>query len=375
MEEPPGAAPSVDVLGECAWGSPAAGADLPGLDHEAALSSGVGPGELRQDVLVGDRGQGRALGRLRNDITAELGEALASARRFAGASKSRSTIDCYRRDFGLFQTWCEGVEALALPASINTVAAYLAALPATGLKVSTILRRAAAIAYAHRLAGHAPPTSSDSVKAVLQGIRRELGVAPDRKAPVTVAALLELLGQVPPTMGGRRDRALLSVGFGAALRRSELCALKVSDLEFRREGVIIGIPFSKTDQEGEGQTVAVPNGVKVRPVQALKHWLEASGITDGPVFRSVNKGGRVLVGALDPGSVARIVKRYAGAAGFDLDDFAGHSLRAGFVTEALENGADLLSVMRVTRHASVKTLQAYDRRAQLFRNHAGAGFL
>ncbi|WP_237050580.1 tyrosine-type recombinase/integrase [Microvirga ossetica] len=95
----------------------------------------------------------------------------------------------------------------------------------------------------------------------------------------------------------------------------------------------------------------------------------------GSVFQSFRKGGSVKPDRLSEGSVADIVKRYAKAAGLDPETMSGHSLRAGFVTSALEAGADLLKVMDVTRHREVKTLKAYDRRAKAFKNHAGKGFL
>lgn len=151
-------------------------------------------------------------------------------------------------------------------------------------------------------------------------------------------------------------------------------ALDVEDLERTPEGVFVHIAFSKTDQEGQGHQVAVPRGSKLKVFDALEAWLTAAGISGGAVFRQVAKGGRVLERLTDQ-SVALIVKRRAAAAGLDPKLFAGHSLRAGFVTSALENGADLLRVMDVTRHREVKTLKAYDRRAKAFQNHAGRGFL
>jgi site-specific recombinase XerD len=90
---------------------------------------------------------------------------------------------------------------------------------------------------------------------------------------------------------------------------------------------------------------------------------------------SIGKGDRVSQNRISGNAIGEIVKRYAAAAGFDPKMFAGHSLRAGFVTSALEHGADVLKVMDVTRHRRVETLRGYDRRAKAFRNHAGDGFL
>ncbi len=293
----------------------------------------------------------------------EFQDHLASAAAYALADKSDATRRAYTADFTDFTAWCGGLGAEPLPASVATVAAYLASLADRGLKASTITRRAAAIGYVHRRSGHEPPTNAEPVKAVLKGIRRKLGTAVTRKAPATAKAIGAMLKQVPDSREGKRDRALLLIGFAAALRRSELVALTVEDLERAPDGLLITIRRSKTDQEGEGHVVPIPRGGKLRPVEALEEWLSVSGIRTGRIF------------ALTDRSVANIVKRYAEAAKLDPTMFSGHSLRAGFVTSALEAGADIMKVMDVTRHREVKTLKAYDRRARSFKNHAGKGFL
>lgn len=309
------------------------------------------------------------------DNTPTLTDALRSAAEYAQSEKADATRRAYRSDFRDFHTWCEAVQASALPASIETTAAYLAQLADKGLKASTVNRRAAAIGYLHRAKGYEPPTNAEPVKAVLRGIRRRLGAAVNRKDPATASAIARMVRRIPDNLQGKRDRALLLLGFAAALRRSELVVLEVTDLERMPEGIIVHIRKSKTDQEGEGHQVAVPRGSKLKPVEALEDWLRSAQVETGPVFRSIRKGGSVNPDRLSEGSVAAIIKRYAEAAGLDPDTMSGHSLRAGFVTSALEAGADLLKVMDVTRHREVKTLKAYDRRAKAFRNHAGKGFL
>ena len=311
------------------------------------------------------------------DVAAQLrfDAALGSAFEFAKAEKSAATRRAYASDFDHFTAWCVSVHAEPLPATVTTVAAYLASLATGGLKASTINRRCAAIAYRHRMAGHETPTGAEAVKAVCRGIRRSIGTRVDQKAPVTAKRLKAMLKPIPDTLAGRRDRALLLVGFSAALRRSELVALTVADIETAPEGVLVHIRRSKTDQEAAGHVVPVPRGAKLGAVAALEAWLRAAGISDGPLFRAINKGGRLATAPLTDRSVADIVKRWAGAAKLDASLFSGHSLRAGFVTEALEHGADTLKVMDVTRHRSVETLKKYDRRAKAFQNHAGKGFL
>lgn len=308
-------------------------------------------------------------------------DVLARAADYARAEKADATRRAYRSDFDDFRAWCARHGCEPMPAAVEAVAAYLAALADSGLKASTISRRCAAIGYAHRLAGIvSSPTAAEPVRAVLRGIRRRIGVAARRKAPATARAIAAMLRRIPDTIAGRRDRALLLIGFAAALRRSELVALDVTDLEPTPEGLIVHIRRSKTDQEGEGHQVAVPRGSKLKPVEAVEAWIQAlefqwNDNVPGPLFRPIDKAGRIGAERLTPDAVARIVKRHAAAAKLDPAMFAGHSLRAGFVTSALEAGADVLKVMDVTRHRSVETLKAYDRRAKAFKDHAGRGFL
>ena len=305
---------------------------------------------------------------------AALQPELRSAQDYAAAEKADATRRAYRSDWQDFARFCADRGVAPLPAAPATLAAYAASLADAGRKYSTIRRRVAAIAYAHKLKGHTPPDQAEAVKTVLRGIRRRIGVAVVRKAPAVAQTVAAMVRKLPDTIAGKRDRAILVIGFAAALRRSELVDLKVNDLEFTAEGVIVHLLWSKTDQEGAGQFVAVPNGKYLRPVKALRTWLDVAGITEGPLFRSIGKGGR-LGAKLSGRAIAEIVKRRSSAAGLDASLFSGHSLRAGFVTEALERGADPLRVMMVTRHVEISTLAVYDRRAKAFKDHAGKKFL
>jgi integrase len=171
-----------------------------------------------------------------------------------------------------------------------------------------------------------------------------------------------------------RDRALLLLGFAGAFRRSELVALDCEDIEETAEGLKVTIRRSKTDQEGEGATIAVVRGSVACPVEALRAWLSVSGIMTGAVFRSIRKGGKVA-GRLTDRSVANIVKAHAERVGLDPALFAGHSLRAGFLTSAAARGASIFKMMDVSRHRSVDTVRGYVRDAEIFKAHAGSGLL
>ena len=298
-----------------------------------------------------------------------------AAHAFAAAEKAPATRRAYRSDFAGFVRWCDAHDAASLPGTPATVASFLAAAATAGTKPATLTRRMAAIRYAHRLAGHPSPTDAEPVRAVMRGIRRETGAAPDQKAAATAERLRDMLATLPDTLAGKRDRALLALGMAGAFRRSELVSLEVRDLVRMPDGLQVTIRRSKTDQEGRGQVIAILRGSRLRPVRAVQDWLDAAGIANGPVFRAIDRHGRVSAAALSAQSVALVVKRCAEAAGLDPDEFAGHSLRRGFLTSAAEAGADVLRMMEVSRHRRVETVREYVRRANLFRGHAGVGFL
>jgi integrase len=173
----------------------------------------------------------------------------------------------------------------------------------------------------------------------------------------------------PGGIKGLRDRALLLLGFGGAFRRSELVALDVED------GLRVTICRSKTDQEGQGVTIAIIRGGACCPAKAVRAWLDAAGISEGPIFRPVRKGGKVRDQRLTAKSVCDLVKSYADSVGLDGATFGAHSLRAGFLTSAARRGASVFKMRDVSRHKSMDVLQAYVRDANLFENHAGAGLL
>jgi site-specific recombinase XerD len=308
-------------------------------------------------------------------LSTELAPEAASARRYARAGKAPSTILAYRADYGDFSAWCTERGLAAMPASTETVILYISAMADAGLSVSTLGRRIAAIGYSHKLGRQANPCTGDDLREVLSGIRRTLGTAPKRKAAATAERVRAMLDACPHTTIGIRDRALLALGFAGAFRRSELVALLVEDLVEVPDGFRILIRKSKTDQTGEGQEIVIPRGHKIRPVAAVQAYLEAAQISSGLLFRAVRYGGQVTAAGLRGADVARIVKKAATRAGLDAAELSGHSLRAGFATSAAETGASVLKIMETTRHKSVDVLAAYVRRVDLFKDHAGAGFL
>jgi site-specific recombinase XerD len=309
------------------------------------------------------------------NLPAALAPELAAAVTYAKAEKADATRRAYGTDFRLFREWCEAKGVSALPAAPETMAAYLAHGVREGAKASTLSRRVAAIRYAHKLASLPTPTDAEAVKATLRGIRRSIGAAKAKKAPAVADKVKAMVRTCPDTITGRRDRALLLLGFAGAFRRSELVALDVEHIEETAEGLRVLIASSKTDQEGEGATIAIARGSDACPAKALRAWLEAAGIETGPIFRPINKAGDVRGQRLTDRSVANLIKAYAARAGLDEKLFAGHSLRAGSLTSAACKGASIFKMMDVSRHKSVDTLRGYVRDAELFKDHAGSGLL
>lgn len=304
------------------------------------------------------------------------GELSDAALDFGRAALSENTMRAYGADWADFQLWCVTRGLSALPASPHAVANFASQMATEGKKVSTIARKLAAIRFFHRGAKVDSPTEDAGVAAIMKGIRRTVGTKPRQKAPATSEVIHALLARIPSdSLQGKRDRALVLIGFAGAFRRSELVSVTIENLTFSDKGVDVFLPRSKTDQEGGGQSVAILNGRVLRPVDRLKQWIAAAGIESGAVFRRFNRGDHLTDEPLTAQSVALIVKKYADLAGLEIDDFSGHSLRAGFITSAADNRASVSRIMEVSRHRDPRSVETYVRRANRFDDHAGDGFL
>jgi integrase len=301
-----------------------------------------------------------------------------AARAYAKASKAPRTLESYRRAWQAFVAWCQGRGLASLPAAPEVVALYLTARADAGRKPATLALDLAAIGAAHKTAGCSSPAAAESVRQVLAGIRRTLGVAQRQVAPLLPGDLRAVSAALPVGLLGLRDRALLLLGFAGAFRRSELAQLEVRDLTFTADGLEVVLRRSKTDQEGRGETKGIPHGSDPAtcPVRSVKAWLEAAQLEDenaGPVFREVTRHGRLGAVPLAGRSIARIVKRNASAAGLDAARYSGHSLRAGLATAAAKAGKSTHAIMRQTGHKSADMVARYVRDAKLFDDNAAAG--
>ncbi|WVN79232.1 tyrosine-type recombinase/integrase (plasmid) [Rhodococcus sp. M8-35] len=343
-------------------------------------------------------------------VQARIGEAVTAAR---AASTRRAYTAAWRR----FTTWCAAEGHPALPAHPGTVAAYLVAAADTltpdgrrAYAPSTLAKWVAAIAHQHRTAGHPAPTGHELVRATMAGIRRDYATAgerpPARRAPLLTADIVAIVERARAEVAGwadevleRRDTALLLLGYAGALRRSELVGLTCADVRLHRlDGVHLRLRKSKTDQEGRGAIRALPFTASHSscPPCAYVRWAQVVAAFDtggrpavirllgvapafdahlcrgprprthgeAPLLRAIRKNGHLSPTPLSGAAVHAAIRRRAARAGYDPElvaQLGGHSLRAGFVTQAFRNGADAHAIMRQTGHRTPAMLEVYAR--------------
>ena len=314
-----------------------------------------------------------------------LAAAHESARAYRSRAKSENTRSAYRSAVRAWCIWCDQQRVPPLPASPSEVAAFLAAGRDAGQAGNTLKLRAAAIRFLHRAAGLPSPTDTAEVSETMAGIRRD-APNPQKKRAATLAVLRELLAPIPDDVRGLRDRALLLVGFAGALRRSELAAILLGDLERTDQGYELTLQRSKGSQT-DAVLVPLPYGrTELCPVRALARWLDAAAITGGPVFRRIwlplqaapdAPPPRPAIGTapLTPRSIARIVQARAVAAGFAAREFGGHSLKRGALSTGMQAGAHAAQLKRLGRHKSFDVLGEYLEFGDLFEGHPLSGVL
>lgn len=290
------------------------------------------------------------------------------AKNFRAASISEATKRAYQADLRAFLSFCRFQGLEPLPASPGTIEAYLSELASLGKSVATITRAVTALNKAHEIAGHGTIKTPD-LSALLRGIRRSIGTPRGSARAITFLELRKLARLCDSTLMGRRDKALLMLGWCSAMRRSELVALNLSDLEFSERGLAVTIRRSKTDQDGQGRTIVIPFASDLCPVDAVQDWIRRTPQNlrspETPLFWAVGNGGKRYWFPNKPGDrlsdrmVTIIVKRYARLAGLPVEKCSAHSLRRGLATEAGARGVPERVIARHTRHASISVLREY----------------
>lgn len=291
-------------------------------------------------------------------------------REYVRESVSENTRRAYRSDLEHFQGW-----GGTIPSPQEAIAAYLSD-HAEALGIATLKRRLAAISVAHEARGHPSPTSTKLVQATMRGIQRTHGCPQQQAKPLLVEDLLRIMAVLGDRPKDIRDKALLLIGFAGGFRRSELVALNCKDIEIVRQGMIITINRSKTDQTGQGRQIGIPFARgRYCPIHAFEQWIETTGIESGPVFLSMTRHGHINSERLSTRSVSIIIKQRVKAIGLDPENYSGHSLRAGLATSAAMAGVSTLSIRQQTGHRSDATLAKYVRSGELFLNNVVGALL
>lgn len=313
-------------------------------------------------------------------VLAPVAEVQAAAS-YAGDSLAQNTKVTYASAWRKWLAFCAEREFEPYGPR-GQIAIYLAWLADNSAKVSTVSIALCAICKAYENEGLPNPREDRAVKLVYQGIRRRVGIAPEQVEAVLPHHLRSMVDCLPDPIGKERlralrNRSLLTIGWVGGMRRSEIVALQVSDVQRVPEGLRVTIRRSKTDQEGRGRVIAIPYGTWLQtcPVRSLESWLAAAGIEEGPLFRTVTPDGMgVKPWAITDRQLANVVKQTAKRAGVE-GRFAGHSLRAGLVTSAVRAGKQIKSIQAQTGHKTLEVLYRYVREQELFKDSPSAGLV
>jgi len=309
---------------------------------------------------------------------------------FQRAGTPANTRRAYQGDWKRFSEWCEAWGHRALPASPQVVILYVTYLadperPGGSQKPATIERAMAAISHYHKVRGYVPPRQSVHLQQHIQKVKNALKAAPEQAPPLLVRHLEKIISRMPATdLVSLRDKALLLVGWAGALRRSEVALLDRKHAVFTPEGILLTIGSSKTDQEGAGARIPIEPAKNrdLCPVAALRAWLDARiGLEltpSDPLFSRTYFGG-ITTERIPDWEINEVVKTWARKADIHPDqpgaEFSGHSLRAGFITEAACAGRAEWRIMGHSRHKSYESFRGYIRRANLFQDNPGRGLL
>ena len=324
-------------------------------------------------------------------------------------SKAKNTKDKYNGDWLKFEDYCKNnykckpLDVDDLDSAYSLVANYmhwlhedpeakilkgLSNIPGreninnnpystSAYKASTIQRILASITYKYRLGGfqfdRKNPTISETISAIVRDEKNNKAGQAKELLRKDIEKIIDSIPFKTDDYKNIRDKALILVGYFSFCRRSELLGMKYEHLTYDNEGIQIMIPFSKTDQKGEGRMIYLPkNNSSYCPVSALKNWLDVSLIDSGPLFYKINKANNIekyilnnknqKVSLTDTSFVLILKKRAEDAGIENCDKISGHSLRIGSITQARMNGVPTHEIMAQSGH---KTTQMIDRYTKL----------
>ncbi len=280
------------------------------------------------------------------------------------SAQAKKTREAYAHGWKHFTTWCGSVGREPLPATQDTLKLYIVD-HLEKYSIATIKQRISAIVDKHRSQKVDDPYTY-SVKELMRGASRKKGRAQQQKEALSPNNLHKACAAMLKEKSARaiRDRAIMTIGFAGAMRRSEIVALDVEDVRFAPKGVAINIRQSKTDQEGKGREVGIFYAKHARscPVRALRDWLYIRGRGPGPLFTNAEGTHHRLRAP----TIAAIVKRRLKAIGLNPETYGAHSLRAGCITAAATAGEPDSLIMKRSGHRSIQTVATYVRPATIF---------
>jgi site-specific recombinase XerD len=259
---------------------------------------------------------------------------------------SPNTIRAYRADFLEFIQFCEERGLPSIPASYESVTLYVDANVDKGCSINFIKRKVSAIGSIHKFSRLPNPVKDIDVQLALRRMARKNGRINKQAYGLNQKLFDDLMQATGDDIFGKRDRALLQLGYTSLCRRHELVQLLVEDIKPNEDGsVLLHQRGSKTDTERRGRWIYLPPDVWTH----VKAWLDVADITQGPILRGIKRGGQVMAEAYGPGAINRTYKRLARKAGFDealIKELSSHSTRVGAAQELLRTGASLLQVMQ-----------------------------
>lgn len=293
----------------------------------------------------------------------------AAREHYAARAKSPATERAYTRQWGRFVAYCAEQDCESLPASSGHVADYVIACAERGLSGSSIRQILSAIAHQHALSGYPSPALHPQLRTVVQGVLREHARPIAEAEPLLPEDVRKLITVLDPGIRGIRDLSLLTFGVASGMRRSELSLLQFEHIRRERDGIIVFLPRSKTDQYGEGHRRKVCRGqhLETCPVSALDSWIGAAGIESGPVFRPLSRWGTVFDKHLSTRRIDEIVRELTRRV-IDKDPnslparrYSAHSLRAGLCTAAALAGKPEHEIRAHVDHSSAQSTARYIR--------------
>jgi integrase len=293
----------------------------------------------------------------------------ATPQHYIAAATSENTRKTYQSAVRRVQQW-----GLKLPCSEEHILTYLTE-NAQILNPRSLSLHLSALSQWHSSQGFNDPTQSLLVKKTMKGIQRKHG-KPKQKAKALrlehIATLIKTLQEKPDSKKKVRDIALILIAFLGAFRRSELVSIQYEDIEWHPDGIVITLPRSKTDQEGDGIRRAIPYSSSMAcAASALKHWVKISGITSGALFTSINRWDQLGDKPLNPGSINQILKSLGRESGFDfIPVLSSHSFRRGLSTSAAREKVDFELIKKQGGWKNDATVWEYIDEGQQFTDNA-----